>query len=159
MNYDKDVSLHIMTGTNQHSTEQSVQNPSKFKHPWAFPKSSPDSVYVIVCGDYCKIGITMNVLGRLKNLECVNPYPVSVAFYEKTNNCRLLEKKVHKLLADKRHNKEWFKIDAEQAIKAIRMVAEESGLLLTPKKIEKSPHGDGTGPSKSTTYEKYHPIE
>ena len=69
-------------------------------------------IYVIRCGqsNYYKIGRTSNLSHRLDNLMCGNPYPIILCKFITSNHNGLLEKGLHKILKDYRHQGEWFEL-------------------------------------------------
>ena len=68
-------------------------------------------VYVMKCGDYSKIGITSNLSPRLNQVQCGNPYEVEIIFGTKHPQAELIEKELHQMFSDKRHKREWFKLE------------------------------------------------
>jgi hypothetical protein len=118
-------------------------------------RQQPNAIYVFSCGEFCKIGITKNVLGRLKSLECVNPFDIQVALYAVVDQVRKIEKSAHDRLAHKRHRNEWFKCGAEEAIQTINAIADDLGVILAHKEVEACPHGDGMGFSRAETSQRY----
>lgn len=140
--YDNNATLHITTGTNHEATVNAVQNPCIEPRaiPWIGYRKSPDGLYIFRCQEFCKIGITKNVFGRMNALECVNPFEIEIALYVGVKEARALEKEAHIRLKDKRHRKEWFRCTAEEAVAVVKSIAEERGYVLTPREKEDNPY-------------------
>jgi hypothetical protein len=64
------------------------------------------------------------------------PYDYDVLYDALVINPRDVEQRVHKKLSAYRENKEWFRIDVETAIEAIRLIADE--IILENKHIKSS---------------------
>lgn len=71
-------------------------------------------VYIVVCGEYFKLGITDNVNSRLNGLQCGNPYEVSLWICKKISNASIYEEELHKSLTSLgyHHKREWYKLDS-----------------------------------------------
>lgn len=73
---------------------------------------SPDSrsryVYGIQSGQFIKVGVASNVDDRLRTMRLSNPHPLVVIFKRKMLAAFYCEKKMHEILADKAHGREWF---------------------------------------------------
>lgn len=69
-----------------------------------------DSIYVVKCENYHKIGIAANVKGRVDNLQCGNPFKIHLVFSKKSEWAKMLEVSFHELFksAGKHHMREWF---------------------------------------------------
>ena len=72
-------------------------------------------VYFIRCGAFVKIGQSVNIVRREKDLQGWNPYPVKVVGFVPCTGPRLfeLEEQIHRLLATSHHRGEWFKLSDE----------------------------------------------
>jgi hypothetical protein len=91
----------------------------------------PGYLYVIVCGDYLKIGVTRDVDRRLNDMGLANPFPMHVAHTEETPSmsCAMLaERTAHRLLGDAAVGREWFIVPERRAIKTARVTAEAARL-------------------------------
>ncbi|MEO8236391.1 MAG: GIY-YIG nuclease family protein [Flavobacterium sp.] len=58
-----------------------------------------------------KIGITKNITQRLKQFETGNPFEFTLIDFFLTENCRELERLIHKKLLKNKYRKEWFKLN------------------------------------------------
>lgn len=58
-----------------------------------------------------KIGYTKDIKRRLNDFKTSNPFPIDLHFYVVTEKVRLVERKMHTLLAEYRTVREWFEID------------------------------------------------
>jgi hypothetical protein len=66
--------------------------------------SQQDFVYIIKCGDYVKIGKSMNPELRKNTLQNATPFPLEILFYSP----RFIEEDLHKKFAKYHHSNEWF---------------------------------------------------
>lgn len=67
------------------------------------------AVYFIKCGEYIKIGWSVNWHSRIKNMEVGNPYPIEVLLV--LGRPQIFEKTMHAKFHSLRHRGEWFKDD------------------------------------------------
>ncbi len=78
-----------------------------------------------------KIGIATNYLSRLSQLRVSSHLPLSLVYIAIVEgDAKVVEKGTHKLLESFRQKGEWFNISTEEAIKAIEISANESGVLV-----------------------------
>lgn len=92
----------------------------------ALMEHSGPTVYVIKCETFYKIGQTKgSIQSRLKHLQMANPFKLELVFSIKTNDCKETEAKLHKLVADKRVNGEWFSLKNEDFLKIEHFVTNE----------------------------------
>ncbi|CAN5370352.1 hypothetical protein BH11BAC3_BH11BAC3_45280 [soil metagenome] len=64
--------------------------------------------------DLFKIGITKNIVQRMKQFETANPYEFYLHEFFPTENCRRLESELHKLCKGKKYKNEWFKLTEDE---------------------------------------------
>ena len=64
--------------------------------------------------DLFKIGITKNIIQRMKQFETANPYEFYLHEFFPSENCRLLESELHKIYKSKRYKNEWFKLTKDE---------------------------------------------
>lgn len=88
-------------------------------------------IYVVVAGDYRKIGITQDVKNRVSTLQTGNAEDISLETVFSVVNeesARLIERKCHDALkfADAHVRGEWFLINAQLAKSIIRATAREN---------------------------------
>lgn len=68
------------------------------------------SIYVIQCNEFIKVGIASEVPQRLRDMQVGNPYQLVVVGHWKTNHPHRDEQAIHAFL-DKFHERgEWFKL-------------------------------------------------
>ena len=81
----------------------------------------PGYVYVIRCGEYYKIGMTLNLDRRVSQLAIQLPHTPEIICLITTTKAATEEKRLHRLYAAKRLNGEWFALTEEQVeeIKAL----------------------------------------
>lgn len=79
-------------------------------------------VYVFVCGDYCKVGVAVDIEARLATLRCGNPHDIEchTAVQVVKWDAKAIEGAAHKRLADHRHRNEWFTCAPEVAAEVVR---------------------------------------
>jgi excisionase family DNA binding protein len=75
---------------------------------------SVQSLYVLECGEFIKIGHAYDVEHRVKTMETGNPYPIKVLLARFGDGERL-ERQLHKRFARHRHRHEWFRMEGELA--------------------------------------------
>lgn len=73
----------------------------------------PTMTYVIRCGAFVKIGATSDVRSRLRQLEAVNPFELTVVAV--LAGGQTVERKLHKRFCDLRHRDEWFREEGDLA--------------------------------------------
>jgi hypothetical protein len=78
-------------------------------------------LYVIVCGQFVKVGISRDVRQRVHDLATANAEPIVVesTFSVPPDKARAIEAKVHAALAEYKARKrsEWFKVDVAEAVR------------------------------------------
>jgi hypothetical protein len=69
-------------------------------------------LYAIGCGDFIKVGISNSIARRLRTIEAVNPFPLTVLLRRSmpARHARTVEMDVHRLLSTKRFRGEWFTV-------------------------------------------------
>ena len=76
-------------------------------------RSNKGFLYVVRCGDNFKIGHTFNFSRRLKALRHANPFGVHTVLILKLSNPSLVERRLHRLFAERHWTGEWFKLNGE----------------------------------------------
>lgn len=69
-----------------------------------------NSIYLIKCGIYHKIGYALSPKIRKDTLQIGNPYEISLVYSLEYSEVETLERKLHKLYKDKKVRGEWFKL-------------------------------------------------
>lgn len=64
--------------------------------------------------DIFKIGITKNIVKRLKQFETANPFEFYLHEFFQTDKCRELEKLLHVQFKKSRYKREWFKLTEDE---------------------------------------------
>lgn len=82
-------------------------------------------IYIIQCEEYYKIGQSYDAWKRMKNLETMNPYPITLIFHLEVNDANKTETKLHHLFASKRIKGEWFKLTTKELKRAISIIKQE----------------------------------
>lgn len=95
------------------------------------------SVYVVVeqGTDYCKIGMGVCSDRRLIELQIGNPRRLQLAATFELGDVATaarIERRVHSLLAEYRHQGEWFKVSSDQARASITQALAEMGRAHVP---------------------------
>jgi hypothetical protein len=79
-------------------------------------------LYVITCGEVCKVGYSVNPELRKQSLESTFQAlgKMNIVFVAEAENPRGAEKAAHNILAEKRVRWEWFEVAPEVAIEAVK---------------------------------------
>lgn len=77
-------------------------------------------IYVMACGDVCKVGLTWDAKKRLRGIQAANHQPVElVAVYPvPPQGTEWAEREAHQRLAEHRVRGEWFRVSKEVACAA-----------------------------------------
>jgi len=67
-------------------------------------------VYVLECKGSYKIGMTSDLPKRMKAIQAVNPFGITLAHVIFTENHYQVEQALHRIFADSRGNNEWFEL-------------------------------------------------
>jgi hypothetical protein len=70
-------------------------------------------IYILQVNEFFKIGKTAAFRERLSSIQGSIPYEVTVVLSKKVPNYHVIEEKLHKKFAHKRHKLEWFKLTQE----------------------------------------------
>jgi hypothetical protein len=70
-----------------------------------------DKTYFIRCEDYVKIGIAVDVMKRMRDLQSANPKRLELLAV--VEGCHKFERSLHRRFADLRHSDEWFRLGPE----------------------------------------------
>jgi len=74
------------------------------------------SLYLIKCQKYCKIGVTNDVQGRLAQLATGNPFAMEVLASYRFKNPSYIESALHQKFENKHLRGEWFELSSEDFI-------------------------------------------
>ena len=103
--------LRSIFGVDEDEDAQSEAQPLKAKQ---IQTSRPSHVYLFECGRKYKIGVSVNVERRMKDLD-QRPFPVTlVASSRMIRNAYQIEQSLHEQFDDQRLNGEWFELSDEQ---------------------------------------------
>jgi len=98
----------------------------------AVPRQDPThSIYVIVNGEVCKVGISRFPEYRMSNLQAANPLQkLTLYFVAKGPKSKIIraEKLVHAELARYAIGREWFRVEPETAARTVRGVVRSLGV-------------------------------
>lgn len=94
------------------------------------PNASKKGMYIIKVrnSDLYKIGVTTNIVRRKKQFETANPFEFYLHEFFPTEDCRKLEREVHKRYKEKRYKNEWFKLTEEDVLTISNFAREYIGL-------------------------------
>lgn len=81
-------------------------------------------IYLVRCNEFYKIGYAYDVDSRFDSFKSSNPYEVSLEFALKVSNAKELERKLHRQYQEKRHKREWFKLNYEDILEIKRFCEE-----------------------------------
>lgn len=79
------------------------------------------SIYIVKCQDYFKIGYTEDFIARLVNLQCGNPYKLTVLYHQKHPFAKFTEKTIHSTMhgSERRVRGEWYHLGKDDDIQYI----------------------------------------
>lgn len=83
------------------------------------------SIYLIQCGDFVKIGFSLNPENRFLAIKGMMPYDCTLLYHCKVENAAALEAELHALFGNKRHKNEWFRLTADD-LREIQKICENS---------------------------------
>jgi hypothetical protein len=91
-------------------------------------KGKKRTLYFLRCGDYLKIGITHDLVRRVRQFKEGNPYPIVLEAYRSipAAMARQIEMSVHAELAHVHHEGEWFSISKGDAVKIAHRVIQRA---------------------------------
>jgi hypothetical protein len=114
------------TETPQKGTRMSIPKKAAklYREWWQTPRLENNAryVYVMLCGEYLKIGWAWDPWVRRAKLQASNPYEVELIFCMEGDG--KLERKLHELFHRYRHSGEWFR-RSEAILKAFLAMEEE----------------------------------
>ena len=82
-------------------------------------------IYVITDGTYCKIGKSLNVQSRLRELQTASARPLSLVFAGESRS--FVEQKIHTKFRGKRQNGEWFVLSPQDVETVKNMIKQGLG--------------------------------
>lgn len=98
----------------------------KIKYNIRPPKSkqikSANKLYIIECMGFYKIGVTSNLQNRLRAFQVGNPFEFKVRLLKNCEDCRCVERELHKTFESVRVRGEWFKLNEFDLDRAIQLV-------------------------------------
>lgn len=65
-------------------------------------------VYVVVCGDHVKIGLSGDSAGRLSEMQIGSPTPLAMAYLIRSPDAARLERALHERYKAHHHTGEWY---------------------------------------------------
>lgn len=71
-------------------------------------------IYIVVCGNYTKIGISKNISERMTALQTGNPFPINLVFAKVVEDAENIEKIIHTEYNEFNISGEWFDIEKKQ---------------------------------------------
>lgn len=74
------------------------------------------SLYLIKCQQYYKIGVAADVESRLAQLSTGNPFPLEVETVYTFDNAEVVERAIHQKLKSKRVRGEWFELSYDDTV-------------------------------------------
>lgn len=77
-------------------------------------------VYGIRSGDFIKVGSAWDIEARFKQLQLGNPHRMSICMRQMCEEARWLEIRMHQLLSEHAHRREWFVADVKLVKAALR---------------------------------------
>lgn len=95
---------------------------AKHAKPVVAPKlTNPKNkfVYLLQANDHYKIGVSLSVAERVKQLQTANPHPIQTVHYVEVSDYVGLEAYLHQIMATKRTSGEWFRLD-QWEVSAVR---------------------------------------
>lgn len=87
-------------------------------------------LYGIQCGEFIKIGISLDIPRRLYALKLGNPMPCTVVLRRNPPYAGSMERKMHQHLADRAVGREWFRITPKEARDAYNLLVGEFNQML-----------------------------
>jgi len=87
-------------------------------------------VYVVSSGVFCKIGHAQDVSSRLAALQVSNPFDLRLVYAIRFTSKAIalaIEREAHSILSEKWRRGEWFKIDGDEAVHAIKIARASVG--------------------------------
>lgn len=92
------------------------------------PRPGYAHVYVLQCGEFFKVGVTLNVGLRIEQFKLGNPYPIALASLKAfpLRQIRLAERDLHEMLEAWSVGREWFTAPLPTIEKALRLAWAES---------------------------------
>lgn len=101
------------------------------------------SVYIMQCGELCKIGVSKNTKQRLKAISIGNPKTKIIWESKKIYNSYKIESALHKKYSNVSAGREWFLIkDTEKLIKDAEFLIAEIGEDETARKTDNNKSDD-----------------
>lgn len=85
--------------------------------------SGKSTIYAIRSGEYIKVGMTGSLERRLEDMRLFNPHPISVVLYRTVDAAyaRMIEKRLHEMLREWHHSREWFTAPVEEIRKSVKL--------------------------------------
>lgn len=88
-------------------------------------------LYAIRSGDYIKIGLSTKFARRFKELSIGNPHPMRVEMCRTVDRefLYVIEKEIHRVLAEQHHQGEWFLASGAQVKSAVAKALRRANAL------------------------------
>ncbi len=94
------------------------------------------SMYLLRCDIYYKIGVAVDVVDRVATLQTGNPRKIDIVFVYEFENSKLIESVLHQRFRDFRISGEWFCI-TDNDIDVIKNICEMlGGIKVNPSRIK-----------------------
>ena len=92
------------------------------------PRPGYAHVYVLQCGEFFKVGVTMNVGLRIEQFKLGNPYPITLSAIKAfpLRQIRLAERDLHEMLQSWSVGREWFNAPLIKIEKALNLAWAQS---------------------------------
>lgn len=77
-------------------------------------------IYLLECQGFYKIGIASNVVQRVKDLQCGNPFSIKVVAFSPVKKAAKIEAELHRTYSKKRTSGEWFALSKKDALNVVK---------------------------------------
>jgi len=87
-------------------------------------------VYVVSSGTFCKIGHAQDVNSRLADLQVSNPFDLRLVYAIRFTSkviALTIEREAHSILSEKWRRGEWFTVDSDEAVRALKIASASVG--------------------------------
>lgn len=115
------------------------------------------TLYLIKCNEFYKIGVANDVESRLAQLSTGNPYPLEVKVVYRFENAEIIERALHQKFIDNRIRGEWFRLSYEDQVELHKICLmlggsafEYSGQQVTNELIEEAEEAGEVGEYQPT---------
>lgn len=81
-----------------------------------------NSIYLVKCNEFYKIGHAYDVIARFNNIKGANPYFVELIASKEFDDVKKMEEQLHEQYKNKKIKNEWFKLSIEDVIEIIKLL-------------------------------------